>query len=147
MQSATMRAAPLLFGTVVVMSCHSEKPTMTSDSPAPSALPSATASASASASGPTLGPAAAHVALGSNNVEENKVYSVDGTTLRFTLKNSMRATMTTGGHVWSGQLTVCDGAACTDLHLAGPDQPPGEWHGFEFLLAFVTPTSLTISRK
>ena len=109
----------------------------------------ASAAASASAAGPTLGPATGHVPLGpSGNIDENKVYSVDGTTLRFMLKNGMRATPISGVHVWSGQLTVCDGpTACTELALTGPDQPPGEWHGFKFLLAFVVPTSLTITRK
>lgn len=104
---------------------------------------------SASAGAVTLPPATAHVPLGpSGTIEDNKVYSVDGTTLRFMLKSSMRATPISGGHVWSGLLTVCDGATtCTDLNLSGPDQPPGEWHGFKFLLTFVVPTSLTITRK
>jgi len=132
------------------MGCHSEKPTVTGDSPAPSVLPSATATASASAaSTPTLGPATGHVPLGpSPTIEDNKVYSVDGTNLRFMLKNSMRATPISGGHVWNGQLAVCDGpTACTELNLSGPDQPPGEWHGFTFVLGFVMPTTLTIARK
>lgn len=106
-------------------------------------LLSATASATTA-----LPPATAHVPLGASGIEDNKVYAVDGTTLRFMLKNSMRATPISGGHVWSGQLTVCDGpTACTELNLSGPDQPPGEWHGFKFLLGFVMPTTLTITRK
>jgi len=110
-------------------------------------------SVSASAGAVTLPPATAHVPLGnSGTIEDNKVYSVDGTNLRFMLKNSMRATPISGGHVWSGLLTVCDGpavtsSACTELNLSGPDQPPGEWHGFKFLLTFVVPTSLQITRK
>lgn len=149
MQSATMRAAPLLFGTIL-MGCHSEKPTVAGDSPAPSVLPSASVAASAGPSVAALGPATGHVALGPStvNIEDNKIYSVDGTALRFMLKNSMRATPISGGHVWSGQLTVCDGpTTCTELNLSGPDQPPTEWRGFEFLLAFVVPTTLTITRK
>ena len=131
------------------MACHSEKPTVTSDSPAPSALPSATTSVSAAPATPALGPPTAHVPLGpSGTIEDDKVYSVDGTSLRFVLQHSMRATPIGGGHVWSGQLTVCDGpTTCTELNLSGPDRPPGEWHGFELLLTFVVPTSLTITRK
>ncbi len=106
-------------------------------------------SVSASAGAVTLPPATAQVPLGpTGTIEENKVYSVDGTALRFMVKNTMRATPISGGHVWSGLLTVCDGATtCTELNLSGPDQPPGEWHGFKFVLAFVVPTSLTIARK
>jgi hypothetical protein len=134
---------------VFLIACHSEKPTVTSDTPTQT---SASVSASASSSAvPSLGPATGHVALGASGtgvIDDNKVYSVDGTTLRILLKNSMRATPISGGHVWSGQLTVCDGpSTCTDLNLSGPDQPPGEWHGFVFVLAFVTPTTLTITRK
>ena len=105
---------------------------------------------STAASAATALPAAtARVPLGpTGTIEENKVYSVDGTSLRFLVKNTMRVTPISGGHVWSGVVTVCDGpATCADLALSGPDQPPGEWHGFKFLLAFVTPTSLSITRK
>ena len=133
---------------VFLIACHSEKPTVASDTPAPTTT-LASASASATASGPTLGPATGHVPFGpTGNIEENKVYSVDGTTLRIMLKNAMRATPSNGeGHVWSGMLTVCDGAACTELGLSGPDRPPGEWHGYKFALTFVVPTTLEISRK
>lgn len=84
----------------------------------------------------------------SGTLEDNKVYSVDGTPLRFVLKNSMRATLVEGGHVWSSQLTVCDGpTTCAELPLSGPSHPPGELYGYTFDLAFVVPTSLVIKRK
>jgi len=135
---------------VFLIACHSDKPTVTSDTPTASASVSVNVSASASAaSGPALGPATGHVALGATGtIDENKVYSVDGTTLRFMLKNAMRATPISGGHVWSGMLTVCEGrSTCTELGLSGPDQPPAAWRGFELALTFVMPTSLTITRK
>jgi hypothetical protein len=106
-------------------------------------------SASSAAGAVTLPPATAHVPLGATGtIEDNKVYSVDGTPLRFMVKDAMRMTPISGGHVWRGLLTVCDApATCTELNLSGPDQPPGEWHGFKFTLVFVVPTSLTIARK
>ena len=115
---------------------------------ATAALVLCVAGASATPGAP-LGPATARVPLGpTGNIDENKVYSVDGTNLRFLLKNAMRATPISGGHVWSGVLTVCDGpTVCTELNLSGPDQPPAVWHGFTFLLTFVVPTTLTIARK
>jgi len=78
-------------------------------------------------------------------VQPGKEYPVAGSKLRFRLHDESRVNLPTG-HAWRGTLTVCDGAACTELPVGGPDLDPSEWQGYRFELVFVEPTSVRVTR-